>query len=294
MAVLGGVRCDLKSRPIREEDRDQVVDCLFRGFPRRGRAYWALALGRMALRPAVEDCPKYGYALEVSGKVVGVLLQLYSRYRVGDVETIRCNLSSWCVDPAYRSYSMRMVAAALKRRDITYTTISPAVRTWGAVKAMGFHRFCNGQVVFAPAFSPAQPDSAVLDYAEGLPEAALLSDEERGLLDAHARLGCRSLICVKDGRASPFVFVGRRMLKGLAPCRQLVYCRSIDDLVHWAGSLGRHFLHEGAVLCVVDSNGPIVGLAGHYFPDCGPKYFKGPFPPALGDLSFTEFAVFGP
>src|SRR5579863_1093579 len=188
MAVLGGVRCDLKSRPIREDDRDQVVDCLFRGFPRRGRAYWALALDRMALRPAVEDCPKYGYALEASGKVVGVLLQLYSRYRVGDVETIRCNLSSWCVDPEYRSYAMRMVAAALKRKDITYTTISPAVRTWGAVKAMGFHRFCNGQVVFAPAFSPPQPDSAVLDYAEGLPEAALLSDEECELLDAHARL----------------------------------------------------------------------------------------------------------
>jgi hypothetical protein len=83
-------------------------------------------------------------------------------------------------------------------------------------------------------------------------------------------------------------------MKGLAPCWQLIYCRSIDDLTHWAGSLGRHMLRAGVALCVADSDGPLADLAGHYFHDRGPKYFTGPCPPALGDLSFTEFAIFGP
>ncbi|WP_246731494.1 hypothetical protein [Methylocapsa sp. S129] len=294
MAILGGISSDLKCRLISDTDREQVIDCLGRGFPRRSRDYWVRALNRMARRQVVDDCPRYGYLLEASGNVVGVLLQLFSRYRMGEVETIRCNLSSWCVDPAYRSYAMKMVASALRRKDITYTTISPARRTWGAVEAMGFRRFCNGQFVFAPALSSFRRNGAVLQYSDGMSEAALLSKDEREVLEEHARLGCQSLVCTEDGRGSPFVFLERRMMKGLMPCWQLIYCRSIGDLAHWSGPLGLYMLRAGVALCVADSNGPLAGLAGRYFSDRGPKYFKGPFPPALGDLSFTEFAIFGP
>jgi hypothetical protein len=294
MAILGTMRRDLTSRAIREEDRQQVVDCLFRGFPYRGRKYWQLALDRMALRPAVRDCPKYGYALEASGRIVGVVLQLFSLYRVGGVETIRCNLSSWCVDSDYRSSAVRMVAAAMNRKDVTYTTISPVPRTRRAAEAIGFRRYSNGQIVFAPAFTPSQRDGAVVEYSDGLPEAALLSQDERQLLGEHARLGCRSLICVKNDDAVPLVFVERWILKDLVPYWQLVYCRSIDDLARWAGSVGRFLLQEGVMFCVADSNGPIPGLIGYYRSDWAPRYFKGPLAPSLGDLSFTELVVFGP
>jgi hypothetical protein len=294
MAVLGGISSHLECRLIDEDDRDQVVACLDRGFPRRGGDYWTQAFERMSSRQPVDDCPRYGCLLEASGTVVGVLLQLFSRYPTEEVETIRCNLSSWCVDPAYRSYAMKMAASALKRKDVTYTTISPAPRTWSAVEAMGFRRFCNGQFVFAPAVTSFHRKGAVFQYSEDIPEAMLLSPNERGMLSEHARLGCQSMICTEDGQAFPFIFLKRRVMRGLAPCWQLIYCRSIDDLTRWAGSLGRYMLRAGVALCVADSNGPLPGLAGHYFPDCGPKYFKGPSPPALGDLSFTEFAVFGP
>ena len=294
MAILGAMRPDLTSRPIREEDREQVVDCLFRGFPYRGRKYWELAIDRMALRPAVRDCPKYGYALDDAGKIVGVVLQLFSLYRIDGVETIRCNLSSWCVDSDYRSYAIRMVAAAIKRKDITYTTISPVPRTRRAAEGIGFRRYSNGQIVFAPALSPSQRGGAVLEYSQRLPEAALLSADESRLLDEHAGLGCRSLICVKDGKATPFVFVERWILKDLVPYWQLVYCHSIDDLADWTGSIGRFLLREGVMLCVADSNGAIPGVIGWYRSDWAPRYFKGPLAPPLGDLSFTELVVFGP
>jgi hypothetical protein len=294
MAVLGGLRSDLKCRPICDNDLDQVIDCLVRGFPSRDRLYWVRALERLSSRRTVDDCPRYGHILTTSGKIVGVVLEIFSRCRHGNVEGIRCNLSSWCVDPAYRSYAVKMAVSALSRADVTYTTISPDVRTWSAIEALGFRRFCNGQFLFAPALSPLRRRGAVHEYAEGSREAALLSPNERRLLREHAALGCQSLICVDDNCAFPFVFVRRRMAKGLAPGRQLIYCRSIAELAQWAGSIGRLLLRQGAAVCVVDANGPIAGLVGRYRPERNPKYFKGPFPPALGDLSFTELAILGP
>ena len=46
-------------------------------------------------------------------------------------------------------------------------------------------------------------------------------------------------------------------------------------------------------MIIVDSNGPISGLLGKYFDGVAPKYFKGPSPPRLGDLAYTELAMFG-
>ena len=77
--MLASNRPDVRCRPIEDDDIDAVVDCLRRGFPYRLRNYWVRALKRMSRRPAIEDFPRYGYLLESSGRVVGVLLVIYSR-----------------------------------------------------------------------------------------------------------------------------------------------------------------------------------------------------------------------
>jgi hypothetical protein len=63
------------------------------------------------------------------------------------------------------------------------------------------------------------------------------------------------------------VFVERWILKDLVPYWQLVYCRSIDDLADWAGSLGSFLLREGVMFCVADSNGAVPGVIGWYRSD---------------------------
>jgi hypothetical protein len=47
-------------------------------------------------------------------------------------------------------------------------------------------------------------------------------------------------------------------------------------------------------ICIADANDPVKGLVGKYFAGHAPKYFKGPAPPALGDLSYTELVILGP
>jgi hypothetical protein len=46
-------------------------------------------------------------------------------------------------------------------------------------------------------------------------------------------------------------------------------------------------------LIIVDSNGALPGVTGKFLEGRMPKYFKGPDRPRLGDLAYTEAALFG-
>jgi hypothetical protein len=94
------------------------------------------------------------------------------------------------------------------------------------------------------------------------------------------------------GQAHPFIF-RPRFHKGIVPSLQLVYCRDIDDFVRCAGPIGRFLALRGRPFVLIDSNGPISGLVGKYFDGRMPKFFKGPDRPRLGDLAYTEAAMFG-
>ncbi len=94
----------------------------------------------------------------------------------------------------------------------------------------------------------------------------------------------------------PFILLPKRMKHGRypTPAMQLVYCRDVADFVRCAGALGRALLWRGAPLVALDANGPIDGLKGFYSDSRGRKYFKGPNPPRLGDLTETELVLYGP
>jgi hypothetical protein len=116
------------------------------------------------------------------------------------------------------------------------------------------------------------------------------------LLESHARYGCLALVCHTEDGPLPFIFLPKRARSGRfpLPAMQLVYCRDTADLARCAGALGRFLLLRGKPIVIVDANGPVQGLAGRYSAARGRKYFKGPHPPRLGDLSYTELVLYGP
>jgi hypothetical protein len=75
---------------------------------------------------------------------------------------------------------------------------------------------------------------------------------------------------------------------------QLVYCRDTAELSRCAGAIGRFLLLRGRPVLIVDANGPLPGLVGFYSESRGRKYFKGPHPPRLADLTETELVLYGP
>ena len=68
----------------------------------------------------------------------------------------------------------------------------------------------------------------------------------------------------------------------------------MDEFVFFAGPIGRYLLWRAWPIFLADANGPTPGLVGRYFAEYGPKYFKGPLQPRLGDLAYTELTILGP
>lgn len=278
----------IRCRQIVDADVSSVVDLLTRGFPRRGRKYWCQALQRLANYPSPKDLPKYGYLLEIDNAVVGVLLSIFTTL----ADHVRCNVSAWYVDPTFRSFATWLTYQSFKHKGITYTNISPAPHVRPIIEAQGFVRYSAGQFVAFPLLSRSSHTGKVRILPASQDPDVPFDPADRDLLLAHMSYGCVAIWCVTSDRAYPFVFVPR-VVKVSIPCFQLVYCSAMEDFIRFGRTIGWFLTSRGRPLVIIDANGPIPGLVGHYFEGVAPKYFKGPHPPRAGDLAYTEAAMFG-
>lgn len=281
----------LRCREIGSADLDRIADLLTRGFPVRTREFWVRALRRLSKHCTPPGFPKYGYMLECNGNPVGVILMICSSIEVGSEKRIRCNVSSWYVEPAYRVYGAILVSHALKHEPATYFNITPDPSTLPILEAQGYMRYCSGRFLAIPALSVRPWGARVTAVGPGTRADQHLRSSEINLLLTHAAYGCISVTCSWANRRHPFMFLPRRKA-GVIPFAYLAYCRGLDDFVEFAAPLGRFLALRGFLSVVIDANGPIKGLVGWYS-DCAPKYFKGPDQPRLGDIAFSERAIFG-
>jgi hypothetical protein len=208
---------------------------------------------------------------------------------------IRCNVSSWYVEPEFRIYATLLTSTAQKNKQVTYTNISPAVPTWPIIEAQGYKIYCSGLYFSVPWLSRREPGAKIETVAPDAASISGLPQADLELLTSHARYGCLAFVCHTDDGPLPFVMTPKRMRAGSIPlpALQLVYCRDIADYVRCAGTIGRFLMQHGKPVVVVDANGPVPGLAGIYTRTRGRKYFKGPKRPGLTDLTETELVLYG-
>jgi len=285
----------LRCRLIVEADRTSLVDLLRQGFSDRPRSYWERAFDHLARRDAPEGYPRFGYVLEIDGALVGVILTIFSRLPGEPQNGVRCNVSSWYVDSRYRSYASLLVMSATRYKGVVYINASPAPFTWRVIEAQGFTRYVYGQMLTFPALSlwMAREHAHVFDPERDY--GSSLTKEECDLLKLHAEYGCSCFVVTekRGACAHPFVFLRLRVLRGLLPAMQLIYCRDIADYWRFAGALGGAFARQGAFGALCDATDRQPGVLGKYFVGRGPKYFKGSPQPRLGDLANTEAVIFG-
>ncbi len=293
--VVGHIRC----REIADTDLDAVETVLCRGFPERSRAFWRDGLARHAARALPAGYPRYGHVLTAGREIVGVLLTLYTETDFAPVSMIRCNLSSWYVDPPYRGFAAMLDSIAQRDRKVMYINVTPAPYTWSYHEARGALRYCGGQVLGLPALAPRVRGVALRAVKPG---DALddLSPAERRLVHDHLSYGCLCFVW-REGAASAPVILQKRTLPLQrrvpwlrVPVVQIIYGGTPECLRRIAGALGRLLLRRhGLPWIVVDANGPIPGLPGRFIAGRGVKYGRGPVPPPLGDLAYTELVLFG-
>jgi hypothetical protein len=276
-------------RQIADADVNDVVELLTRGFaPRRSRLFWQDAIARLATHATPDGAPRYGYMLDAGSGPVGVVLLLSATMPNGEV---RSNPSSWYVEPTFRSFASVLISQAIRHKEVTYLNLTSAPHTRPILHAQNYTCYAAGVFVAALALHVfARAAGTRIIPGEMTPRASFTAYERQVLLD-HVGYGCIALWCETDERAYPFVF-RLRTLKGI-PCAQLVYCRDVEDCARFAGPLARYLTLRGRPLLLIDANGPIPGLAGKYFDQTMPRYCRGPTRPRLGDLAYTEIAMFG-
>jgi hypothetical protein len=84
--------------------------------------------------------PDHGYQLRVAGTLVGVYAAVYSERDVDGAVVCVCNLAAFCVRDDYRTHSLRLVRALLKRRDYVFTDFSPSGNVVAMNERLGFRR----------------------------------------------------------------------------------------------------------------------------------------------------------
>jgi hypothetical protein len=286
IAAMSSSPASVRLRQIAEADLPAIAKLLSEGFQNRTTDYWLRGLRRHVMRPRPADYPTYGFCLDSGGEPVGVILLLFSNMPSADGIRVRCNVSSWYVRPAFRGYGSLLVTSTTRDKRVTYFNITPAPHTWSTVEAQGFLVYCKGQMYGIPVLSRARPAS-VMPFSD---QALRMRAEDVDLLRQHAGFGCLSVV-VRDADVDhPFVFQ-KHYVKGLVPVYRLLYCRSTNDFVRYAGNLGRFLLRRGGLLVRFDAN-EAAPMAGWFSDARGRKYAKGPHAPQLGDLAFTEAALF--
>ncbi len=269
---ISRVRC----RPIADSDLDGLADLLTRGFPGSRRSYWTQGFARWQQMPVIEGVPRYGYLLDGGIGPVGVILLISSKRG----EQIIANLSSWYVEPQWRSHSTLLIAVATKLKHVTYLNASPAPHTWRTLQAQGFEPYNFGRSAIFALPGRGRVSETIPD---DLPEAQLLRD--------HRKLGWISLVVEKNCVVSPFVFKPRKLDKPRVPVMDVMFTRSPEEFRRSARALARYFLPRGSLGFLID--GDMEGMLSHYVEGKEPRYFKGPHRPVLGDLAYTEKVIFG-
>jgi hypothetical protein len=289
------IRPRIVCRPIAPEDLARVADLLTRGFPSRPRTYWQTALQRMARLTVPEGCERFGYLLVIDTEPVGVLLLIASARSIDGEQRIFCNVSSWYVDQRFIAYAPALVSKALRNRALTYVNISPSPPTWPILEIQGYRKYCLGSFWTMAWFRPAARDVRLTVLRAGGTDSRAARETDWPLLRDHAEFGCLVLLCCGPTEISPFVFrpYRRRDGKLWMPAAQLIYCRDYAGLVRHAGILSRYLALRGMPFIIADANGPLAGLPGFYQSRWGTKFYRGSKPPVLGDLAYTECALFG-
>ena len=282
----------IRCREIADADLGSLCDLLAKAPFGRPRDFWVEALQRLGAHPTPRGYPRYGYLLEVNGIIAGVLLVItVSVCEDGDVK-IRRNLSSLFVWPSFRPYGSLLSSVALKLKEATYTDLSPLTHTLEMIEAQGFRRYCTGRFMGFLLMRLRSPHGVRVSLADtNLQPADDLTAEEISLLLDHAAYGYISVVVVSGGRRYPFVFEHERHLRVLRSA-YLIYCPSVEDLVRFARPLGLFLARRAIFAITIDANDRIAGLLGWY-KNATPKFYKGPNPPRLGDLAYSERVVLG-
>jgi hypothetical protein len=214
---------NVRPRQINEADIPEVVNLLTRGFGReRSRGFWESVFAGLGRRRVPAGFPRYGYVIESDGRLVGVLLMIFSTSWKDETASVRCNGSSLYVDPSFRIYAPLLTSRQFKDKSVTVLNVTAARYTYRMVEASGFTKYSNGVFFAIPAFSQMPSEKVRIIGVHDEPDAPF-NRHDRELLLEHA--DCLSITAVQASAVCTIdLFQWRRGFCPLCPAHRVVSC----------------------------------------------------------------------
>jgi hypothetical protein len=275
-------------REITDDDLGAVRELLVEGFPIRSDDYWTKGLTNLRSLPHVEGFPRYGYLVDADHAPQGVLLTITGDRGAYGALT---SFSSWYVREGYRQFALLLFRHALELRNTTFLNPSPSDHILPILKAFGFEPYTAGMLMLDLRTAMRGRSSRGAVQRLGVDDLADLPEPEAQLAEDHLRMGCEVLRLETDVRAGLLIH-RRKWIKRSLPCSKVILVDP-ELMIELAGPVMRAFASRGSLLALCDVDQTSEPGIGRVFPR-GIRYFKGPFAPPVGDLTYSELAVFGP
>ena len=125
-------------RGILDEDLDDVYYFLSNNFdPGVKLDIWRSAFKRSWM----PEKPNNGFMLVANETIVGVFCAFYSQQQIRKGIQNICNTSTWFVLDAYRSHSLKLMAAILDQKGFVFTSLSASAQVYELHRRFGFRSY---------------------------------------------------------------------------------------------------------------------------------------------------------
>ena len=125
-------------RGILDEDLDDVYRFVSKNFGLGVKLEtWRLAFNRSWMH----EKPNNGFMLVADKTIVGVFCALYSQQQTRKGIQNICNTSTWFVMDAYRSHSLKLMAAMMGQKGFLFTSLSASLNVHELHRSFGFQAY---------------------------------------------------------------------------------------------------------------------------------------------------------
>jgi hypothetical protein len=221
--------------PITDADLPAVADFLHAEY--KNNIPWARACSAV---PWKVEAPNHGFVLRDGQRIVGILQAFYSeRLVAGRVERF-CNLGTWFVLPAYRSYGIRLPMALLAQDGYHFTALSPSYKVKSIYTRFKFRPLDTSTALIPNLPWPSPPGRTRISTDPDVIENALAA-RELELYHDHARALAAHHVVLFRGQESCYVMYRQTSVMGI-PLAAILHVSNPGLLQRTIFPLTRHLL----------------------------------------------------
>jgi hypothetical protein len=201
--------------------------------------------------------PNHGFML-VDGTeageatVVGAYLAFYSEREIGGRTERFCNLGAWCVAPAHRYQSVRLLKALLAQDGYHFTDLSPSGSVVPLNTRLKFQRLDTTTALLPGLPWPSVPGRYRITGDPAVIEATL-TGSTLDIYRDHAAAGAARHLVLTRGDQHCYVMFRKDRRKGLPVFASILYASNPQLFRALARPLARHLLiHHGALATLAE------------------------------------------